>query len=113
VAADPSVVSGLVEEIGRFHITDRAMLRAQGEMSEVLANGAPPNAAALARYLAAVDRYFASFEKEARSHLGDIDRRLAKAAQLQFNLTAERGVTTKRIEVTQGVLTRARELARQ
>jgi hypothetical protein len=113
VSADPSDLSLLVEEIGRFHIRDRAMLRAQRDMTRTIASAAGPDAATVARYLDAVDHYFAGFEREARSHLGDIDQRLAKAAQLQFNLTAERGVTAKRIEITQGVLTRARELARR
>jgi hypothetical protein len=44
--------------------------------------------------------------------LADVDRRLAKVSQLQFNLTAERGVTARRVEVTQAVLTRAREAVR-
>jgi hypothetical protein len=45
--------------------------------------------------------------------VSDVDRRLAKVSQLQFNLTAERGVAARRVEVTQGVLARLLELARR
>ena len=55
--------------------------------------------------------YFSGFEREARAHLADIDKRLARVSQLQFNLTAERGVTARRVEVTQGVLARLAEVA--
>ncbi len=112
MAADPASLSAIVEEVARFRIRDRAMLRAQNEMARALANG-QPDPAAVARYLAAAEKYFAGFEREARGRLGDIDRRLAKAAQLQFNLTAERGVAAKRVEIAQGVLAHARELAQK
>ncbi len=56
------------------------------------------------RYLRAVTSYFAGFEKEARGHLRDVDRRLEHVNQVQFNLNAERGVALKRIEATQSVL---------
>lgn len=111
MSADLTPVSTLVEEIGRFYVTDRALLRAQQRITRVLAAAQPLPDAEIARYLAAVERYFAGFEREARAHLGDVDRRLARAAQLQFNLTAERSVTTKRVEITQRVLARARELS--
>jgi len=110
--SDRAEFVSLVEEIGRFYVTDRAMRRAQERMTRTMAARTPSEREVRA-YLAAVESYFAGFEREARAHLGDVDRRLAKAAQLQFNLTAERGVTTKRVEITQGVLARTRELARR
>ena len=113
MSVDATPVSALVEEIAGFYVTDRAMRRAQQRMTRVLAAAQPPPPAEVARYLTAVERYFAGFEREARAHLGDVDRRLARAAQLQFNLTAERSVTTKRVELTQRVLAHARELARR
>ena len=45
-----------------------------------------------------------AFEREARGHLRDVDRRLEQANQVHFNLAAERGVAVKRIEATQAVL---------
>lgn len=57
-----------------------------------------------AEYLAAVRRYFGSFEREARAHLRDVDRRLEHANQVVFNLTAERGVAVKRVEATGEIL---------
>ena len=52
----------------------------------------------------AVRRYFEGFDREARAHLRDVDRRLERSNQVVFNLTAERGVAVKRIEATQSVL---------
>jgi hypothetical protein len=112
VSADRATLAALVEEIGRFYVRDRAMRRAQAEMVRSLAGGAIPSDRQAERYLSAVRAYFTGFEREARAHLADVDRRLAKVSQLQFNLTAERGVTARRVEVTQAVLTRAREAVR-
>jgi hypothetical protein len=103
----------LVAEIDGFYVRDRAMRGAQAEMKRVLAGAAPPSDADVERYVGAVKKYFDGFEREARAHLSDVDRRLAKVSQLQFNLTAERGVAAKRVEVTQGVLARVLELARR
>lgn len=102
-------LTALAEEVGRFHITDRAMLRAQKKFVEMLAAGEPP-AHDLAAYLDAVRRYFTGFESEARAHLHDVEKRLAHASQVQFNLTAERGVASRRVTVTQGVLAKIAEL---
>ena len=55
-------------------------------------------------YFDAVQRYFSGFEREAREHLRDVDKRLEHVNQVHFNLTAERGVAVKRIEATQSVL---------
>jgi hypothetical protein len=93
----------LVKHVGEFHITDKAMSKAQADASAALKNGSLDEAAR-SRYLDAVRQYFAGFEKEARTHLRDVDRRLEHANQVQFNLTAERGVAVKRIEATQNVL---------
>lgn len=79
------------------------MKRAQNEVEEALRNG-PVDERVRAEYLDAVRKYFAPFEREARGHLRDVDRRLEHANQVVFNLTAERGVAVKRIEATQGVL---------
>lgn len=93
----------LVARIGAFHITDRAMRRAQREAEAALRNGAPADDVRES-YLRSARRYFAAFGSEARAHLHDVDARLEKLNQVQFNLTAERGVAVKRIEATQGVL---------
>lgn len=95
--------AALVARVGAFHVTDRAMKRAQSEVEEALRSG-PPDERARAEYLDAVRKYFTPFEREARGHLRDVDRRLENANQVVFNLTAERGVAVKRIEATQGVL---------
>lgn len=79
------------------------MKNAQLRVEEVLRNNSLDERGR-AEYLDAVRRYFTPFEREARSHLRDVDRRLENANQVVFNLTAERGVAVKRIEATQGVL---------
>jgi hypothetical protein len=58
-------------------------------------------------------RYFSGFEREARAHLRDVDRRLEELNQVIFNLTAERAVAVKRIEATQGVLSRLHALSEE
>jgi len=79
-------------------------------MGALLAGGAEISEEKTAAYLNAVRRYFAVFEREARAHLLDVERRLARASQVQFNLTAERGVAARRVEITQGVLSKLAEL---
>lgn len=93
----------LVAHVGEFHITDRAMLRNQATIEAAIAADSV-QATTRAEYLAAVRRYFAGFDREARAHLRDVDRRLERANQVVFNLAAERGVAVKRIEATSGVL---------
>jgi hypothetical protein len=93
----------LVARVGAFHITDRRMKQAQQTIEATIVGGTV-DAAARARYLAAVRHYFEGFHREARAHLRDVDRRLEYANQVHFNLTAERGVAVKRIEATQSVL---------
>ena len=93
----------LVARVGAFHITDRSMQRAQRAAERAVAEGNLGGAVREA-YLSAVARYFESFDREARTHLRDVDRRLEYANQVVFNLTAERGVAVKRIEATQAVL---------
>jgi hypothetical protein len=111
MAVDRDRLKELVDEIARFYVRDRALVRAQSTMVELLAAGDPPPAAVDA-YVGAVRRYFVGFEAEARQHLRDVDRRLAKISQLQFNLTAEHGVAARRVAATQGVLSRLAELDR-
>jgi hypothetical protein len=101
----------LVRDIGRFPVRDRALIRAQADMARALDDGVPLDRKLVARYLSAVKRYFGGFEREARVRLADVDRRLAKVGQMQYNLTAERGVAVKRVELTQGVLARVLEIA--
>ena len=93
----------LVARVGEFYITDKAMKHAQKKMEVALAAGDAEDRERR-EYLAAVRRYFTGFEREARSHLRDVDKRLEHANQVQFNLTAERGVAVRRIEATQAVL---------
>lgn len=104
-------LAALVVEIGRFYITDRAMRRAQATIAAALASPDTPSPRMVRSYVKAVARYFTGFEREARVHLKDLDRRLGRVSQLQYNLTAERGVAAGRVEATQGVLARLRELA--
>jgi hypothetical protein len=108
--ADAEAIRALVAEIARFYVSDKALRRAQRRMAEVLSSPEPPSEKAVRSYLTAVRRYFDGFEREARRHLADVDRRLAWASQLQFNLAAERDVTARRVEATQGVLARVAEL---
>ena len=102
-------IEKLIEHVGTFHVTDRAMKSAQSNAEAALSNGALDDAARSA-YLRAVANYFTPFEKEARSHLKDVDKRLEHANQVVFNLAAERAVAVKRIEATQSVLAELGEL---
>lgn len=106
-----SALMELHAEVGRFYVRDRALLRAQKKFATVLAARGPLDAAAVRTYLDAVKRYFVGFEREAQLHLKDVEARLARVAQLQFNLTAERGVAARRVEATGGVLERLQKLA--
>ena len=99
----------LVARVGAFHITDRQMKQAQRAMESAIAGGVADDAARAA-YLGSVRRYFESFDREARGHLRDVDRRLEYANQVHFNLAAERGVAVKRIEATQAVLNALNQL---
>ena len=112
MAADRATLEALVAEVGRFYIREKKMRGAHRAMTVSLAAAGIPAAADIAKYVAAVERYFGGFEREAREHLRDVDRRLGRVSQLQYNLTAERGVTARRVEVTQGVLARVAEIAR-
>jgi hypothetical protein len=95
--------AGLVARVGAFHITDRAMRQAQDTATAALANGTIDEEQRKT-YRTIVQRYFSAFQREARTHLRDVDQRLERLNQLQFNLVAERGVAVKRIEATQSVL---------
>lgn len=94
--------AALVARVGAFHITDKTMSKVQAQAEEAVRTG--DVSSVRSRYLDAVRAYFTGFEKEARTHLRDVDRRLEHVNQVQFNLTAERGVAVKRIEATRGVL---------
>lgn len=109
-AIDPEALRALVTEIARFYVSDKALRRAQQRMAALLSSGGEIPEKAVRVYLAEVKRYFEGFRKEAEAHLGDVDRRLARVSQLQFNLAAERGVTARRVEATQAVLARVEGL---
>jgi hypothetical protein len=99
----------LAERVAAFHITDRAMLRAQNTFTEALRAGQPSPAASDA-YLRAVHTYFSGFERDAQAQLAGVDRELELLYQRQYNLAAERGVAHKRLEAVQGVLASVAEL---
>lgn len=86
------------------------MRSAQSAIQEILAIR-QPTAEEVDRYRRAVERYFSASARDAEQRLHDVDRRIAHVNQVQFNLQAERGVALRRVEVTQGVLSGARELA--
>jgi hypothetical protein len=97
-------VRKLAEKVGGFHVRAGAMQRAQRRIVALLEADAELPQRELEAYVAQTRSYFSSFEREARTHLKDVERRLAHIGQLQFNLTAERGVARRRIEITQSVL---------
>ena len=103
-------LAGLVAEVGTFHLRDRKLVAAQRAMAAALERGDTPQADAVRAYLRAVEWYFSGFAREARAHLRDVERRLAKVSQVQFNLAAERGVAARRIDLTEGVLAKLSEL---
>lgn len=100
---DNATFAELAARVGAFHITDRAMKRAQTDVERELAAGQVDPATQRA-YLSVVRRYFEGFSSEARRNLRDVDRRLEEINQVHFNLTAERGVAVKRIEATEAIL---------
>jgi hypothetical protein len=100
----------LAARVAAFHITDRAMLRAQRAFEAALQAGEPSPAEQRA-YLAAARAYFTGFERDAQAQLLGVDGELATLYQRQYNLVAERGVAQKRIEAVQGVLASLAELA--
>ena len=105
-------IAELVAAVGAFHLTDRAMRAAQEKMTRALATGdADPET--VRTYLAAVRGYFEPYQREAQGQLRHVDRELERLYQLQFNLTAERGVVAKRVEAVRGVLDGVAELGAQ
>lgn len=100
---DSTEFRALVARVGEFYVTDKAMKNAQKKIEVALA-AADAGDREREEYLAAVRRYFNGFEREARAHLRDVDKRLEHVNQVHFNLTAERGVAVRRIEATQAVL---------
>ncbi len=102
-------LSDLAARVGAFHITDRAMQRAQAAFTAALAGGTP-SAADVAAYARAVRAYFTGFARDAAAQLAGVDRELENLYQRQYNLAAERGVAVKRIEAVQGVLALLQEL---
>ena len=109
-AASRERLERLVAQVDGFYVRDRRLRRAQAEMTALLASGAEIPPAGAAAYLSAVRRYFEGFEREARAHVREVEKRLARVSQVQFNLTAECGVAARRVEITQGVLSQLAEL---
>jgi hypothetical protein len=107
--AEAGRLAALVAAVGTFHITDKAMRAAQERAQRALAAGDADDATAAA-YLAAVRRYFEPYEREAQGQLRHVDRELERLYQVQFNLTAERGVVARRVEAVRGVLDALAEL---
>lgn len=107
---DGSDFRAFVVRVGEFYITDKAMKSAQSRMENSLA-AAEADDRLRREYLEAVRRYFTGFEREARAHLRDVDKRLEHVNQVRFNLTAERGVAVRRIEATQTVLQELEDVA--
>jgi hypothetical protein len=109
MAAERTAIAALAAAVGAFHVTDGAMRAAQRRVEAALAAGEvdPGTAAA---YLDAVRRYFEPYEREAQAQLRHVDRELQRLYQLQFNLTAERGVVAKRVDAVRGVLEALAEL---
>lgn len=101
----------LVARVGEFYVTDRAMKTAQKKIQAALEAGTAGERDR-EEYLSAVRRYFTGFEREARGHLREVDKRLEHVNQVHFNLTAERSVAVRRIEATQGVLADLDRVAR-
>jgi hypothetical protein len=99
----------LVAHVATFHITDRAMQRAQTAFAASLERGTPAPAD-VAAYLRAVRSYFTGFARDAAAQLSGVDRELEGLYQRQYNLAAERGVAVKRVEAVQGVLALLEEL---
>ena len=102
-------LAALAATVGAFHLTDKAMRAAQDRIERALAAGEPDGAAARA-YLDAVRTYFEPYQREAQGQLRHVDRELERLYQLQYNLTAERGVVAKRVEAVRGVLAALAEL---
>jgi hypothetical protein len=109
-AAKREQLERLIAQVEGFYVRNRRLRRAQAEMTALLASGAAIPPAAAAAFLNAVAQYFEGYEREARAHLRDVEKRLARAGQVQFNLTAERGVAARRVEITQGVLSQLAEI---
>lgn len=102
-------LQALFARVGEFYITDKTMRNAQKKMEAALKQDEIDHNAQ-SEYLAAVQKYFDAFQKEARMHLRDVDKRLEHVNQMHFNLTAERGVAVRRIEATQEVLAQLNSL---
>jgi hypothetical protein len=102
----------LAARVAAFHITDRAMLKAQHAIEAALAAG-EPSPSQRAAYLSAVAGYFTGFARDADAQLAGVDRQLDALYQRQYNLAAERGVAQKRVVAVRGVLDSLAELRAQ
>ena len=109
MTASSERLAALAAAVSTFHITDRAMQRAQRAFATACTGRAPSDAEASA-YLRAVRAYFDGFAHDADAQLANVDRELERLYQRQYNLAAERGVAVKRVESVQGVLAILAEL---
>jgi hypothetical protein len=103
-------VRKLAEQVGDFHLRNGALQRAQRRIVALLEVGDQAPQHEIDAYVAQVGAYFTAFEREARVHLTDVEKRLSHISQLQFNLTAERGIALRRIEITQSVLSALKDM---
>src|ERR1700680_5339832 len=87
-AASRERLERLVAQVDGFYVRDRRLRRAQAEMTALLASGAEIPPAGAAAYLSAVRRYFEGFEREARAHVREVEKRLPGGRHGAFNLTA-------------------------
>ncbi len=108
---DLGAIRELAAVVGKFYVRDAALTRAQRTIDAAFATG-EPTMAQVDAYVEAVRRYFTGFEREAVEQLRRADRELERLYQLQYNMTAERGVAAQRVEATRAVLARIAEPAR-
>ena len=106
---DSASLRALVDLVASFYVRDRVLTKAQKKMIDALEEGAP-SVEAVRAYVADVRRYFTGFDREAAAQLVRVDRELADLYTRQYNLTAERAVAARRVEVTQGVLNALAEI---
>ena len=112
MVADRVALTALLDRLADFPLRDRALVRTRDALrAELSAHTDAPQAATVLAFLAALRRYAEGFDHEARLALRDVDRRLGAIYQSQFNLTAERGVITSRLEAIAALRSALSEVA--
>ena len=106
VSLELEELRGLVDEVGRFYVRDRALDRAQRAMTRP----SPRAANRRSKTCAPISKRSGGISPASRTrreaHLQRVEARLKRVSQEQFNLTAERGVAARRVEATRSVLSR-------